>query len=177
MVGVSAITFAPVDAGSAPSPLLTITVKVGAPFAKDGDEGPISEPGSGSAAGMRRTLSVIVPSPSQYCGKVVTARRSASAIGAFLLQRDRLAESPRPSERDADDPADADVDPDRDLRRQIGLLRCRRRRSLDRDHDGRGEGQRCAGNAAENIHLSISGQRRRDLYLAGLDVQAQADDD
>src|ERR1700716_3066972 len=151
MVGVSAITFAPVDAGSVLSPLLTITVKVGAPFAKDGDEGPISEPGSGSAAGMRRTLSVIVPFPSQCCGKVVTARRSASAIGAFLLQRDRLAESPRPGKRHADAPADADVVPDRARRRQIALLRAWRRRSLDGDHDRRGKRQRCAGNAAENI--------------------------
>ena len=137
IVGVSGIAFAPADAGNAPNPLLTITVKVGAPFAKEGDDGPINEPGSGSTAGIRTMFSVTVPLPSQCWGKVVSARRSASAIGAFLLERDRLAESPRPVEGDADDPADADVDSDRDLSRQIGLMRY----VLDRDHDRGGERQ------------------------------------
>src|SRR4030081_3822655 len=148
MGGGGAIVFAPVDAGNVPSPLLTITVNVGAPFAKDGDEGSIREPGSGSPVGSRTTLSVIVPLPSQCWGKVMSTSRSGSAMGAFLLERDRFAESPRPVERDADDPADADVDSDRDLRRQIGLFRPRRGRSLDRDYDGRGERERCAGHAA-----------------------------
>src|ERR1700682_906241 len=65
IVGVSAIAFAPVETGKAASPLLTITVKVGAPFAKDGDDGPISGPGSGSTAGISTTVSVRLPVPSQ----------------------------------------------------------------------------------------------------------------
>ncbi len=82
IVGVSAIAFAPVETGKPASPLLTITVKTGAPVANDGDDGPISGPGSGSTAGITTTLSVSVPLPSQCCGKVVSARRSGSAIDA-----------------------------------------------------------------------------------------------
>lgn len=65
IVGASGIAKGPVDAGSAASPLSTITVKAGAPFAKDGELAPINGPGSGSTAGISATFSVRVPFPSQ----------------------------------------------------------------------------------------------------------------